>query len=447
MKSHSGKHFFLLLPLNILASGASGNSPNYAEPTSFSNGYSKSSSCDETIMSNKPLSQDAHSKGSDRKEHLMASMQSSETTFATSSFEDESGTSMSFSSISAKSSDTANNGGINRGTGDGSSTTSSTFSRDGKFISLDLAGEVHTHVLSPCPFVDSFQTDYPNGCMTKEGSISPPTTVTTTTPLFYWRGKNARQIIGGTTTDNGKTTRKRSWLPHLYVGSQYDFKKVWWGATRLMGTLSWGNDNRLNQKQSCFVSKLKGEVGTLHPHDYSLEAGFKFPSRLFNTGGGGGGDSGDYVNGSIITDMDTMVSVKYNSLDKGLMKMVGQAHSATMAARLRLHNRFAIMIKGSVANLGDGVDEQNDIRNEGFEYFQHRIPQEQVKWSEGSWLPDVKMTAGGKVVARSMVGLRNSYQSFDDKNRAYITFNGKSSIKLECDGDASGNRTYIRIGR
>jgi hypothetical protein len=91
-----------------------------------------------------------------------------------------------------------------------------------------------------------------------------------------------------------------------------------------------------------------------------------------------------------------------------------------MAARLHLHNRFAIMIKGIVANLGDGFDEQHDIRNEGFEYFQHRIPQEQVKWSEGSWLPDVKMTAGGKVVARSMAGLKNSYQSFDDKNRAYI---------------------------
>jgi hypothetical protein len=421
MKIYSGNNIFILLSLYILVSIANGNSHNYAAKPSTSIDYSKSSkSEDETAgsLTNGALHHDANEQQCDIREEFKGFIQSSSTmTAAASSFEGSSGVSTSFSSsISMDNRDTtattATASSISSVTNHGSA-TSSPNSRDGKLISLDLAGEVHTHVFSPYPM----DTDYQNGCMTQEGRInSTPaaTTTTTTTPLFYCKARNARRGIGS------------SLLPNVYIGSKYDFKKVWWGATRLMTTISWGYDSTINKKGRYFVSKLKGEVGTLHPHDYSLEAGIKIPTRNIN------GESNNDSNVSIMTDMDSMVSVQYNTLDKGLMTttrttktmetmMMGVGHSATVAARLRLHNRFAIMIKGIITKIGGDADSQQDNRNAGgFEYFQHRIPQQPVQWSEGSWLPDVKMTAGGKVVAKSAIGFRNRYQFFDDNNGAYI---------------------------
>mmetsp|Transcript_10292 Transcript_10292/g.19272 ORF Transcript_10292/g.19272 Transcript_10292/m.19272 type:complete len:488 (+) Transcript_10292:314-1777(+) len=408
MKVPSGQNVLILLSLYMLVNSATGNSHNYAKATTTTSvDYTKTSSTsDDAILTNKALSDDVHRQSDNVKDEFM----------------DNSRSTMPSSSVSTKSHDIANN--ISSGTDNDSSSSGGSISsgsgggRDGKLISLDLAGEVHTHIVSPHPDGDSsVRTDHPNNYMTKDGRTS------STTPLFYWKGKTTKQDMGVHNHHLGKVVAgKRSLLPNVYIGSRYDFKRVWWGATRLMTTFSWGNDRLVNEKGRfpSIVSMFKGEVGTLHPNDYSFQAGIKIPTRRINNQAHGrrryDGDA------SVITDMDSMVSIQYNTMDRGMMTMMGQGHSAIVAARLCLHNRFAVMVKGIITRFGEGAfDRQEEMKHAGFEYFQHRIPQQQVQWSEGSWLPDVKMNAGGKVVANSAIGLRNRYyQPLDDKNRAYV---------------------------
>lgn len=212
-----------------------------------------------------------------------------------------------------------------------SSTTSSTSSSkvsgsQHHFISLDLAGEVQTHISSPHDDGDSVGTR----------------------PLFHWAK-----------------------LPIIHVGAQYDFRRHWFGATRLISTLSWGRtqDAKLGMK-------IRGEMGHDLTDDYSVQWNLETKNR----------DERGGLKPKLMARYDT----KHGS--KG----------ATIAASASIHPRFNVLAKVTAAKQGS-----NSIYDE-LRYQQtliNRIPQEKLNWSEGTWLPDVKMTTGGKIIASSAIGL------------------------------------------
>jgi len=240
-------------------------------------------------------------------------------------------------------------------------------------VSLDLAGEVQTHLSSPqVPYTDCTES-------------------TRTIPLFRWgslsipKGGKGKKAVSSSYVNN--------LFPSVHVGAKYDFQKVWYGATRLMTTFSWG-DVAVGNTKSRAVSKLKGEYGLLRKSDYSVKFDLEFP-RDGNAG-----------------NLEPMVSVRYDT--NGIRQ-----DSATVAARAFIHPRIGVVARGIVTGLGAiGIDTGTTkarYKNEDTsERFLSRIPQDQVRWSEGSWLPDVKMTAGGKIVTNSAIGLKRG--SFGGNN-------------------------------
>ena len=231
-------------------------------------------------------------------------------------------------------------------------------------VSLDLAGEVQTHLSSPqVPY-----NDY--------------TERIRTTPLFRW---GSLSIPKGEKGKKAVSSYSNNLFPSIHVGAKYDFQKVWYGATRLMSTFSWG-DIAVGNTKSKTVPKLTGEYGLLKKSDYSVKFDLEFPRN---------GNAGN---------LEPMVSVRYDT--NGIRQ-----DSATVAARAFIHPRIGVVAKGIVTGLGAiGIDAGTTkarYKNEDTsERFLSRIPQDQVSWSEGSWLPDVKMTAGGKIVTKSAIGLK-----------------------------------------
>lgn len=256
-------------------------------------------------------------------------------------------------------------------------------------IKLDLAGELQTHLSSPSLIA-------PNGIPIGH-SVSDPSDAETT-PLFQW-GKV--QVYKANDANNGITNTH---VPTVHVGAKYDFKRAWYGATRLMTTLSWGRGNcnslrngdsdaNMNAK---VVSKVRGEVGLIDSDDYSVELALKFPTSK---------------EGQLQRLSSSSASVKYDT------RLFG-GHGATMSTSASIHPRLGVVLKGIVL-LGEqgllrglsGLRLKSNLKN-GMDnhyastYLMGRIPQEEVSWSEGSWLPDVNISAGGKIVTKSAIGLR-----------------------------------------
>ena len=254
-----------------------------------------------------------------------------------------------------------------------SSSTENTQKKAGmsNLISLDLAGELQTHICSP-----SFIA--PNGIEVGPAAHDD----VRTNPLFRW-GKVHANI----------NHDKCSKIPTVHVGAKYDFKNVWYGATRLMTTLSWGNPR---PQSTNVVSKLSGEVGLLQSDDYSMQLAIKFPN---------GGVKNQRRSSSL--SPERMLSARYDTRSFG-------GHSATLAGSTLLHPRLGVVVKGIVLLGEQGLrgitrDIRRGVSSEDARaQFISRIPQDEVSWSEGSWLPDVKMTAGGKIVTNSAIGLKRS---------------------------------------
>lgn len=233
-------------------------------------------------------------------------------------------------------------------------------------VSLDLAGEVQTHLSSP-------HSPY-NEYMSSTGTM----------PLFRWGKVKIPKAKKG--MKSRSTSCSNHVVPSIYVGAKYDFQRAWYGATRLMSTFSWG-DVAVGNNKSRVVSKLRGEYGLLRRNDYSMKLELEFQS------------DDNARNG-----LEPMVSVRYDT--NGIRQDI-----ATFAARAFIHPRIGVVAKGIVTGLeaigiGTGTTKPryNNI-DDASSQFLNRIPQDQVRWSEGSWLPDVKMTAGGKIVTNSAIGL------------------------------------------
>ena len=180
----------------------------------------------------------------------------------------------------------------------------------------------------------------------------------------------------------------------VHVGAKYDFKRVWYGATRLMTNLSWGSGSGAGINR---ISTIRGEVGLLHPNDYSMQLALKFPQSL-----GEHSPSQFQSRAQKQTQLynpERMISVRYDTRSFG----TGHDPSATVAASTLLHRRLGVVFKGIVL-LGKGGFRAAPAATQ----FMNRIPQEEVKWSEGSWLPDVKMSPGGKIISNSAIGLRRN---------------------------------------
>ncbi len=276
-------------------------------------------------------------------------------------------------------------------------------------VSLDLAGEFQTHISSP-------SLVSPNGV--EIGPASHDQGDVQTTPLFSL-GK----------TYEGDGSRKCSKIPTIHVGAKYDFKNAWYGATRLMSSLSWGNQRGVRRRGRNVVSKLQGEVGLLQPNDYSLQLALKFPKEIET---------------ATANKPEPTMSFRFDtqSFDGG--------HCGTVAASTMLHPRLGMLIKGIVvpgeqgfkgfrfggssrnkSALGDGGNDDASCAQ-----FLNRVPQNKFDWSEGSWLPDVKVTAGGKIVTNSAIGLKRNCSSH---NRIGVRFKVSRQLNWNLIGAFQGN--------
>jgi hypothetical protein len=226
------------------------------------------------------------------------------------------------------------------------STTSSTSTKvsasQHNFISLDLAGEIQTHVSSP------YEND--------EQSVNAK-------PLFYW----------------GALGKKKIPIPNVHIGAQYDFRRHWFGVTRFISTLSWGQS-----KDDTFSMKIRGEMGHDLTEDYSVQWNLETNYR------------------------------KGRSLKPKLMARFDTKHGSrgtTVAASASIHPRLNIVAKVIAVAQGSSSN-YDELRYQ--QALIHRVPQEKLNWSEGTWLPDVKMTTGGKIIASSAIGLPRGKSNGND---------------------------------
>lgn len=202
------------------------------------------------------------------------------------------------------------------------------------FISLDLAGEIQTHVSSP-------YDDDGDSVGTK--------------PLFHWGEQGKQNKIP---------------VPNLHVGAQYDFRRHWLGVTRFISTLSWGR-----AENARLSMRVRGEMGHHLADDYSVQWNLE-------------------TKGGEVRGLKPKFMARYDTKHG--------SKGTTIAASASIHPRFNIVAKVTAVEQGS-----NSIYDE-LKYQQtliHRVPQEKLNWSEGTWLPDVKMTTGGKIIASSAIGL------------------------------------------
>lgn len=241
-------------------------------------------------------------------------------------------------------------------------------------ISLDLAGEIQTHISSPL----------------KDGSDE-----ISTQPLLNWRASS--NPIGFP-------------IPHVHMGAQYDFRKYWFGATRFISTLSWGQS-----KRDDIGTKLRVEVGHDFLKDYSVQ--WNIESRRHKTNDTGG--------------INPKAMVRYDTRHK--------SNAISVGASASLHPRMKIFSKVSMIN------KESDVFRKS---FVNLIPQEKFNWSEGSWLPEVKMTAGGEIIAASSIGLP---RGTSPRNRVAVRLMARRQMNWNIIGFFNGsyedevNETLVKI--
>ena len=241
----------------------------------------------------------------------------------------------------------------------------------GGIISLDLAGKVNIHVSSPKNTDDESR------------------------PLLRW--------------GNGDESNKdKCPTPSIFIGTKYDFGQFWYGARRLLTTLSWGKRYLQTESKDGKISMLtniRTEIGLQNPKDYSLELEFQFPRR--NT-----------------KRLQSLMSVRLENVEEG--KHACATLSTFVHPRLQFISRTFLS--------------QKDVSHKG---FSSRIPEGEINWSEGSWIPDFKMTPTGKVLSSSALGFN---RQSDGLNRVGFRLTARRQINWNLFGLVSdvGNDVYER---
>ena len=269
-------------------------------------------------------------------------------------------------------------------------------------ISIDLAGEVEAHISSP---------KAPSSLAVYE-DVEPKTTE----PIFRWGTISVPESIRTSLTkvrtsirtksnisEKGPVSCSNMVVPSIYIGAKYDFRKRWYGVTSLKSCLSWG-DVIVGNGPSKFISKLRSEISLMRPNDYKVGIDVQVPNEIYDA-------QNEYQNG-----IGPMLSVNYIS-NVGNLKTDFEGSQrqdcTSIQAKAFIHPRVGVALKAIVAGFNDEEARGIKFRNkkEWNGYFLKKIPQQKVSFAEGSWIPEVKVSPSGKVVANNSFGIQKKFLS------------------------------------
>jgi len=279
-------------------------------------------------------------------------------------------------------------------------------------VSLDLSGRVDCCVLGG----GGASGDDSDG-LTVENPNHPVAGSRFVTPLFRYDAlRRRRQEIGSPP------------LPSLFVGADYDFRKVWFGATRLVTTLAWSgarngwedtgardNTRRIvggHARRSRLGANLSFEKGLLRTNDYStkLEMILRRTRRRISSSTANNpqanvedkSENEEEDDGTTTTSLNpSSISLRLDTLPSTPSSAADiDVHSATVAGRTSLHPRLDLIARTTIRS--------HDHRGEGASYLSHRVPPPTGGWSleEGGWIPEVSVTPGGRLVSKNALGFR-----------------------------------------
>ena len=243
-------------------------------------------------------------------------------------------------------------------------------------VALDMAGDVSCRLAAPVG-------DVPTDCRR---------------PLFQ---------IGASDLERGGTI-----MPSVSVGARYDFSKVWFGATKLFGSVSWyGRRLRDTSKTQQFgrirdnlercSMTLRAERDVFDSSDVSGQLCLK--KGLDSNGDPYGKNSTLLKRPSLTLRLDN--------------RFMGKAPAATVALRTRINRRINLVTKSTV--LLDDFDEDTAHSQEEKVTRTNLVPRlpriiSKTEWENGVWLPDIRLSPNGWLAVKSDVGLHSfSHQTVE----------------------------------
>jgi len=277
-------------------------------------------------------------------------------------------------------------------------------------VTLDLAGQFDIHLSSPSVVVAESGSNYDLDSYRRNIEAEHLDNAKfATTPLFRWGKTVLRQNTGRRGTGGVKCLLP---FPHVHVGGKYNFKTVWYGLTRLGLGMSWGagaTTNYRNQQrrgQPSLSANISAEKGLLSPNDYSLDVGLAFPmtKTLFQD---------DSISTSVQQQFPTSIGLRYetmNSNHQNQMTATVTAKTSFLHPRVQIVGRSIMKLRDSTllsafSNLAQSSSASASIPLSSSPFLS-RIQQRKLQLSdELSWMPDIKMTPGGKVISNSSFGL------------------------------------------
>ena len=284
-------------------------------------------------------------------------------------------------------------------------------------VTLDLTGKFDVHISSPSIIInDKTKTTTTK----KEYQLLKEDYEYTTKPLFQWGTNYMNQFL------QDKRSIKSIMVPHVHIGGHYNFQNVWYGLTRIITTLSWGkvnhnhnHNNNHSQGYSATMSVEKGLLPRVTPsgyyvknnNEYALDVGLSFPIQqsllmTFFQHRNSNIKQQQQQKQQYRHDQPSSISFRYETTDKNH----NYQPTASLYAKTNfLHPRLQIIGK-SIVRFGEGTNvslkKSKDLSSSP---FLSRIKQQAISLSdESSWIPDIKVTPGGKVISNSSFGLMPS---------------------------------------
>ncbi len=332
--------------------------------------------------------------------------------------------------------------------GEGQATPSSSNNMN-TLVTLDLAGNFDIHVSSPSIIVDGGKSEDVLG----DDNI--------TTPLFRWGKINPNEMSMIVPKKRSQTTSRKSngfLIPHVFLGGQYDFRQVWFGLTRIRTTLSWGKalngsnrSNNLESRQKALCLDLSVEKSLDCASDYVLDVGLAVPMKcsLFRA---------KNVSSNPMKQ-HSLLALRYETMNQN---HDDQPTTSIYARTNFFHPRIQLVGK-AIFKLEQNIHKSfpKSLPSISSSPFLSKIRQQKICLSdESSWIPEVKVSPGGKVISNSSfgfgsgndlhrVGVRMTIKKQINWNLLGSIFqqgNTVDSLPYSYDGnDESANDTSIRL--
>jgi hypothetical protein len=321
-------------------------------------------------------------------------------------------------------------------------------------VTLDLAGSFDVHLTSPSSPLsvqDSHSHSQSNrdtgaggGHIVGEDDIDNYSCHYSTTPIFRWGG-----------TDIGSNVV----YPHVHVGGEYDFKKVWCGLTKLITMFSWGPPQSKHLMHSSSSSdqrhdylmmsnkrlniNLSVEKGLLSRNDYAMNAGLVLPTTKKTIIQGKNGHNDNVRRGTVpVIQHPSSLDIRYETKNKSH----GKHATASICAQTSFFHPRVKLIGKSIFKLGkvkggrlfpspilssssSSSSSSSNYPSMSSSPFLSRIRHQRLSLSdESSWIPDIKVTPGGKVISQNAFALGQS-QNNDGIHRVGFRMKIKKQIK------------------